>query len=224
MFSRLLLRRLQVAAFLLLLSGSCFAQVRWENQVWTSVQLQKKIIAKTRAELTLESRWNTDPLMAVRYFPNLGIQRKWSDYFTSVIHYRYITSNRGLGVRESSHRLMLDAIGSMKIKKYDFAFRLRAGREDEPGNTEGIVSLSEMVLRQKLSVKKKFFKQEFSFSVEQFETIRAGVAEFDQRRFVLGMESKLNKQHFLDFFVMYQDLIDTRRMNFGVGYIYKFKD
>jgi hypothetical protein len=60
--------------------------------------------------------------------------------------------------------------------------------------------------------------------VEQFETIRAGVAEFDQRRFVLGMESKLNKQHYLDFFVMYQDLIDTRRMNFGVGYIYKFKD
>lgn len=224
MLDSLVLRRLRFSALLILLAGVSTAQVRWENQVWTSVQLQKKIIAKTRAELTLESRWNTDPLMAVRYFPNLGIQRKWSDYFTTVFHYRYITSNKGLGVRESSHRLMLDAIGSMKIKKYDFAFRLRAGREDEPGTTEGIVSLSEMVLRQKLSVKKKFFKQEFSFSVEQFETIRAGVAEFDQRRFVLGMESKLNKQHYLDFFVMYQDLIDTRRMNFGVGYIYKFKD
>ncbi|MBP7166950.1 MAG: DUF2490 domain-containing protein [Bacteroidia bacterium] len=224
MFSCLSLRRLRVAALLLLLSGSSFAQVRWENQVWTSVQLQKKIIPKTRAELTLESRWNIDPLMAVRYFPNLGIQRKWSDNFSTVLHYRYITSNRGLGVRESSHRLMLDAIGSMKIKKYDFALRFRAGREDEPGNAEGIVSLSEMVLRQKLTVKKKFFKQEFSFSVEQFETLRAGVADFDQRRFVLGMESKLNKQHFLDFFVMYQDLVDTRRMNFGVGYIYKFKD
>lgn len=224
MLRSLVLRRLKISVLLLLLAGASSAQVRWENQVWTSVQLQKKIIAKTRADLTLESRWNTDPLMAVRYFPNLGVQRKWSDNFSTVIHYRYITSNRGLGVRESSHRLMLDAIGSMKIKKYDFAFRLRAGREDEPGNTEGLLSLSEMVLRQKLSVKKKFFKQEFSFSVEQFETIRAGIADFDQRRFVLGMESKLNKQHFLDFFIMYQDLIDTRRMNFGVGYIYKFKD
>ena len=224
MLRSLVLRRLKISVLLLLLAGASSAQVRWENQVWTSVQLQKKIIAKTRADLTLESRWNTDPLMAVRYFPNLGVQRKWSDNFSTVIHYRYITSNRGLGVRESSLRLMLDAIGSMKIKKYDFAFRLRAGREDEPGNTEGLLSLSEMVLRQKLSVKKKFFKQEFSFSLEQFETIRAGVADFDQRRFVLGMESKLNKQHFLDFFIMYQDLIDTRRMNFGVGYIHKFKD
>jgi len=201
-----------------------FAQVTWENQVWTSVQLQKKLFSKTKAELTFESRYNTDPLMIVRYFPNLALQRKWGDHFTSVVHYRYITSNKGLGVRESSHRLMLDAITGGSVKKTAIAFRLRAGREDEPGVNEGIFSLSEFVFRQKLSVKHKFFKQEFSLAIEQFETIRGNAVAFDQRRYILGVEVKISKQHFLDFFVMYQDLIDVRRVNFGVGYVYEFKD
>lgn len=219
-----LLRRLSITALLILLHSSLPAQVQWENQVWTSVQFQKKLIPRTRAELTLESRWNIDPLMAVRYFPNLGIQRKWSDLFTTVLHYRYITSNFGLGYRESSHRLMLDAIFSQKIKKTDISFRLRAGREDEPGNAEGIFGLSEFVFRQKLIVRHKFLGQEFSLGIEQFETIRSGTADFNQRRFTLGMETSINKQHSLDFFIMYQDLIETRRFNAGIGYVYKLDE
>ncbi|MFN8154056.1 MAG: DUF2490 domain-containing protein [Bacteroidia bacterium] len=197
------------------------AQVVWENQVWTSVQLEKKLIPKTKATLTLESRWNVDPLMAVRYFPNISVSRKWSDLFSTELHYRYITANKGLGYRESSHRLMLDALLSKKINKTDWGFRLRAGREDEAGNYEGIFGFSEFVLRQKLSVKHKFFKQEFSLSVEQFETFTHGTTVFDQRRFVAGMESKIASRQFLNFFVMYQDLIDTRRFNFGVGYTFE---
>lgn len=165
-----------------------------------------------------------DPLMAVRYFPNLAIQRKWADFFTTVVHYRYITSNFGLGYRESSHRLMLDAVFLQPVKKFDISLRLRAGREDEPGNTEGLFGFSEVVFRQKLIIRRKFFKQEFSLSAEQFETIRGGVAEFSQRRYVLGMSSSLSRQHGLDFFVMYQDLINTRRLNFGIGYVYKLDD
>jgi len=210
--------------FLLLFFSVSYAQVQWENQVWTSVQFQKKLIPRTRAELTLESRWNADPLMAVRYFPNLGIQRKWSDLFSTVLHYRYITTNRGLGYRESSHRLMLDAVLSGKVRKTDIGFRLRAGREDEPGTAEGILGFSEFVFRQKLFVRHKFLGQEFSLGIEQFETIRAGVAAFDQRRITFGMEAALTKQHSLDFFIMYQDLIDTRRFNFGIGYVYKLDE
>lgn len=212
---------------LLLLSAApsrSAAQVAWENQVWTSVQLQKKLLPKTRAELTLESRWNMDPLMAVRYFPNLAIQRKWTDFFTTVVHYRYITSNFGLGYREMSHRLMLDAVFSPPVKKFDISLRLRAGREDEPGNADGLFSFSEVVFRQKLIIRRKFLKQELSLSAEQFETIRGGVVGFSQRRYVLGMSSSLSRQHGLDFFVMYQDLINTRRLNFGVGYVYKLDD
>ncbi|MBL0097042.1 MAG: hypothetical protein IPP46_11605 [Bacteroidetes bacterium] len=67
--------------FLLLGPASVNAQVTRENQVWTSVQLQKKLFSKTKAELTFESRYNTAPLMIVRYFPNLAIQRKWGRSF-----------------------------------------------------------------------------------------------------------------------------------------------
>lgn len=104
-------------------------QVIWENQVWTSVSLEKKIINKTKAEITLESRWSLDPLMALRYFPNVALQRKWSDAFSTTLHYRYITSNKGLGSRESSHRLMLDAVLGHSFKKTDVALRFRAGKE-----------------------------------------------------------------------------------------------
>ena len=216
--------------FLIVLSLLCSfsligrAQIVWENQVWSSLELEKKILPKTKASLTLEARWNVDPLMAVRYFPNVSVSRKWSDLFATELHYRYITANKGLGFRESSHRLMLDANFSKKIKKTDWGFRLRVGREDEPGNYEGILGFSEMVVRQKLSVKRKVFKQEFSLSAEQFETFTHGTAVLDQRRFVLGMESRLHRQQYINFFVMYQDLIDTRRFNFGIGYLYKFDE
>ncbi len=200
------------------------AQVVWENQVWSSLEMEKKILPKTRASLTLEARWNTNPLMAVRYFPNVAVSRKWSDLFSTELHYRYITANKGLGYRESSHRLMLDATLSRKIKKFDWGFRLRAGREDEPGNYEGLFGFSEFVLRQKLSVKRKLFKQEFALSAEQFETFARGTTVFDQRRFVLGMESRLSQKQSINFFIMYQDLIDTRRFNFGIGYQFKFDE
>jgi len=217
------MRQFQYLVFcLLLVPMPSVSQVAWENQVWTSVQLEKKIISKTKAELTLESRWSIDPLMAVRYFPNLGIQTKWTDHITTVVHYRYITSNKGLGYQESSHRLMLDAVAGGSIKKTDIAFRLRAGREDEIGVNDGMFSLTQFVFRQKLSVKHKFFKQEFSFAFEQFETIRGEDVEFDQRRYTLGSELKINKRNYITLFVMYQDLISTRRLNFGTGYVYKF--
>lgn len=209
---------------LLICSLAGFSQVTWENQVWSSVELEKKILPKTEASLTLEARWNVDPLMAVRYFPNLAVSRKWTNLFSTQLHYRYITSNRGLGQRETSHRLMLDLLFSKKVNKFDWGFRLRAGREDEPGNYEGLFGFSQMVLRQKLSVKRKLFKQEFSLSAEQFETLANGNTVFDQRRFVLGMESRLTKKQSLNFFVMYQDLIDTRRFNFGIGYTFKFDE
>ena len=97
-----------VFLLLLCLSLPAAAQVTWENQIWSSVEMEKKILPKTRASLTLEARWNVDPLMAVRYFPNLAVSRKWSDLFSTELHYRYITANKGLGYHESSHRLMLD--------------------------------------------------------------------------------------------------------------------
>ncbi len=198
-----------------------FSQITRENQVWTSVQIEKKLFSKTRAELTLESRWNTNPVMAVRYFPNIAVQQKWHDYFTTTLHYRYIVSNKGLGVREASHRMMLDAITGFSEKKYSLSFRLRAGREDEPGVNEGIFTFSEFVLRQKLSVKRKVSKHELSVSVEQFETFRGNDVEYDQRRYTLGAEVKINKRNFLDFFVMYQDQIAVKRINIGAGYVYK---
>ncbi|MFN0187873.1 MAG: DUF2490 domain-containing protein [Bacteroidia bacterium] len=208
--------------FLIFFPVMGLSQVTWENQVWTAVSLEKKIINKTKAELTMESRWSLDPLMAVRYFPNVALQRRWTDAFFTTLHYRYITSNKGLGYRESSHRLMLDVVLGHTFKKTDVALRFRAGKEDEVGVNDDIFSFAQFVFRQKLSVKRKIVKQEFSFSIEQFETIIGEDILYDQRRYTLGSEHKINKRNYISFFVMYQDLISTRRMNFGTGYVFKF--
>jgi hypothetical protein len=200
------------------------AQVSWENQAWTSLQAEGKLLKRTTAAVTLETRWNTSPVMAVRYFSNLAVQQKFSSRFSAVVHYRYITSNRGMGYTETSHRIMMDAIASEKFRKTGLAFRLRVGREDEPGNNEGVLSFNEVVVRQKLTLKRKIWKQDFALSVEQFETIRAGDVEFDQRRYILSTDFKLFKRQYLNVFLMYQDLIAVRRLNIGVGYEYKFKD
>jgi hypothetical protein len=197
-------------------------QVTWENQVWTSLAAEKKIFNKTKAELTLESRWSVDPLMAVRYFPNIAIQRKWSDLFSTTIHYRYITSNRGLGFQESSQRLMFDAALGHTIKKTDVALRFRVGREDEIGVNDGAFSFTQFVFRQKLTVKHKVWKQVVAFSFEQFETIIGDEVLYDQRRYTIASEIKLNKRNYISLFVMYQDLVSTKRMNLGTGYIFKF--
>lgn len=216
--------RLRLLLFLIYLPFFTHAQVIWENQVWSSISAEKKLFSKVKAELTLEARWNTDPLMAVRYFPNIAIQQKWSDHFTTAFHYRYITNNRGLGFTESSHRLMLDAIVNGAVGKTDLSFRLRAGREDEPNINEGILTLSEFVLRQKFSIRHKILKQDITVSFEQFETIRGNDIQFTQQRYLLGNKVKLSKQHFLDFFLMYQNLIAVKRINLGIGYTYKFND
>lgn len=208
-----------------LITAPLAAQVTHENQVWTSLSVEAKAFKSTQATLTLESRWNTDPLMAVRYFPNLALSTRWTKWFSTTLHYRFITANFGLGKREQSHRIMLDATFKADLPKKFFAgIRFRTGREDEPGNTEGLFTMNELVLRQKVFVRRDFNRHEFTLSFEQFERLQAGEVEYYQQRLVISDEIKLSKKHYVNAFLMYQNLIDIRRINFGLGYTYRFRN
>jgi hypothetical protein len=209
----------------ILFSLPLFSQVTRENQVWTSISVEAKAFKRTHATLTLESRWNTNPLMAVRYFPNLALSTRWTQWFSTTVHYRFITSNFGLGKREQSHRLMLDATLKADLPKKFFAgIRFRTGREDEPGNTEGLFAMNELVLRQKIFVRRDFKRHELTLSFEQFERLQAGEVEYYQQRLVLSDEIKLSKKHNVNAFLMYQNLINIRRINFGLGYTFRFRN
>ena len=199
------------------------AQVTWENQAWTSLEVERKIDKSLAANLGYQIRWSLDAAMAVTWFPELSLKKKWNGNLNSIVHFRYLTRNDGLGQRTNSARIMLDGNLSGELGKTAIGFRLRVGREDEPESTEGLFSLQEVVIRQKLKLEREFFGQDFSISAEQFETIRAGKVSFDQRRFVVESDLKLSKRHYLNLFIMYQDLIDTRRINVGTGYRYRWK-
>lgn len=200
-----------------------WTQVNWENQAWTSLEVERKVNKSLTANLGYQVRWSLDAAMAVTWFPELSMKKKWNKNLNTIFHFRYLTRNEGLGQRTNSARIMLDGILGGELQKSKMSFRLRCGREDEPGSEGGLFSMQEVVIRQKLKLEREFFGQDFSISAEQFETIRAGKISFDQRRFVVESDLKLSKQHYLNLFIMYQDLIDTRRINVGTGYRYRWK-
>jgi len=202
---------------------SCPAQVVWENQAWTSLEVERKINKAVTASLGYQVRWSLDAAMAATWFPEFSLKNRWSKNINTVFHFRYLTRNEGLGQRTNSSRIMIDGIYGGELKKTKLSFRLRVGREDEPDLNEGLFSLQEIVVRQRVKVERELLGQDFSLSAEQFETIRAGEVIFDQRRFVLESDIKLSRLHYLNLFIMYQDLIDTRRVNIGTGYRYKWK-
>jgi len=215
--------RLLILVLLSIRVSSGWAQVTWENQAWTSLEVERKINKSLIANLGYQMRWSVDAGMAVTWFPEFSLKKKWNRNLNTIVHFRYLTRNEGLGQRTNSARIMLDGNVGGKLRKTGVGFRLREGREDETESTSGLFSLREVVIRQKLKLEREFFGQDFSISAEQFETIRAGKISFDQRRFVVESDLKLSKQHYLNLFIMYQDLIDTRRINVGTGYRYRWK-
>ncbi len=199
------------------------AQVRHEYQSWWTIGCEKKLNERWTGALKLEARLDMDAGMFVNDFVNLSFKRKWSEPFSTEFHYRYSIRNRGGGLLINTHRFMADVNYRIAIQKTDVVFRLRYGREDEPMKSEGFFSFDEHVIRQKIGVKRKFGKVDWTFSAEQFETLDLIGLDFDQFRLVLNAGYRINKRHELDVFVMRQDQINTVRYNFGAGYTYRIK-
>lgn len=217
------IRRAVLLFFLWVLVFPVEGQVRREYQSWWTIGCEKKINERWTAALKVESRIDMDAAMFVNDFANLSFKRKWTDAFSTEFHYRYSIRNQGRGNYYDAHRLMADFNYRLEMGKTDMIFRLRYGREDEPSSSEGFFTFDENVLRQKIGLKRKFGKIDWTISAEQFETIGIQGVDFDQFRLVLNAGYRISKRHELDLFLMYQDLVNTVRTNFGAAYTYKLK-
>lgn len=198
-------------------------QVRREYQSWWTFGCEKKLNERWTGAFKLEARVDMDAAMFVNDFANLSFKRKWSDAFTTEFHYRYSIRNRGRGDYYDAHRLMADFNYRIEIGKTDMIFRLRFGREDEPSSAEGFFTFNENVIRQKIGLKRKFGKIDWTISAEQFETVGIQGVDFNQLRLVLNAGYRISKRQEVDLFLMYQNLVNTVRTNFGVAYTYKIK-
>lgn len=199
------------------------AQVRNEYQSWWTIGCEKKLSERWTGAFKLEARFDLDAGMFVNDFANLSFKRKWSNALSTEFHYRYSVRNRGGGLFINSHRFMADVNYRIPIQKTDLVFRLRYGREDESMKSEGFFSFDENVVRQKIGLKRKIWKVDWTISAEQFETFSQRGIEFDQFRLVLNADYRINKRNEVDVFLMLQDQISTVRYNFGAGYTYRFK-
>lgn len=217
--------RVLVVLLYLALAGvqSSKGQVRNEYQSWWTLGFDKKLSERWTGLLKLEARLDMDAGMFVNDFANLSFRRKWTEAFSTEFHYRYSVRNRGRGFLVDSHRFMADFNYRIPIRKTDLLFRLRYGREDELMESEGFFSFGENVIRQKIGLKRKIGKLDWTISAEQFETVGLNGVDFDQVRFVLNADYKISKRQELDVFLMLQDQVSKVRYNFGVGYTYRFK-
>jgi hypothetical protein len=206
-------------------AGALHGQTYSQGQYWCSITAEGNLPGPYKAALQVESRTDLSERMLVNLFANLSVQREWSDYISTELHYRVMVRDPGTDA-EKAQRLMLDLTGVKPIGKTTVSLRFRLGQEDEAGaDADGFfVSGGTAVFRQKLSVKRDIGRAQLSLSVEQFETINRSGFNPDQLRVVLGSEFKVSKRQRISVFLMSQHLASgTNRLNFGTGYTYRFK-
>lgn len=204
---------------LLLVSASARSQVEYESQLWTSAEFSYNFKGPWAISFTPEVRFRTSPFMARTIFPDIAVEYKFSKKFSTAFHYRYETTNEGLGNYYYNHSVLADAAYKLKFEKFGLGFRLRTGTVESEDPDPGLLYWESWEVRERLRFNYELpGKKEVFCTAEFFQLPVEGWNKLQQTRFVAGIEWNINKRHKIETGLMFQNRPALKRFNPTISY------
>jgi hypothetical protein len=227
----MLRRAVRYCGFLVLYLGvfHCYSlkSQNQDAQVWTSVNLEAKIVKKLTANVAQEVRFNENVTEVGTIYTDLGLEYKLNKHFQVSINYRFVEKRRTDDYYSFRQRIYIDLKYDEKIKPFQIQFRSRI--QDEVSDIERAADggIPEYYLRNKLTLKLDKWKKLTPFvSVELFSPLEDEYKGlFDNIRSSAGIDYDLSKHHKVELFYMIQQELNVSQPEtdfvLGVGYGFK---
>ena len=212
---------------LLILWGSVLKGQVKDAGLWTSVNLEVKLVKKLSLSLSEELRFNENITELGAAFTDAGLSYKLNKHFQFGANYRFIQRRKVEDYYSLRHRFYLDAKYSHKLKPFEVSLRTRfqdqlvdLGRAPDGGTPV-------YYLRNKLSASVNTKKAYTPYvSLELFSPLNyPREVAFDGIRTAAGVEYEFTKHHKVDAFYLIQKELNVERQVtdfvIGLGYYYK---
>ena len=164
--------------------------------LWTSVNVEKKIISRLTVSLTEELRFNENISELGTAFTEIGADYKFNKFVSFGASYRFIQKRRVDDFYSLRHRYNMDLSLKYKIKKIGITLRERFQTQYSDVNTSENGKVPERYLRNKLTLKYDLDKKYMPFiSAELFYQLSNPRGnEFDNVRYAAGFDYEINKR------------------------------
>ena len=194
-----------------------------------SVDVTKKIVKKLNVSFEEEYRSRSDFSVTDRFSHALDLSYKPFKFLKVGGAYNLINFNHEKRGWEIRHRYYFYTTGSLDAGRFTFSLRERFQSTLRQGVEQTATRANpKLYLRSRLKVDYNIRKCKFDpfASVEIFNTLNDPQKnKIDQWRGIAGVDYKLKKNHFLQFYYRYTNYADEETMDkhlFGVGYSFKF--
>ena len=195
--------------------------------LWTSVNLEAKLVKKLSFNISEELRFNENVTELGAAFTDAGFSYKLNKHFQFAVNYRFIQRRRMDNYYSYRHRFYADIKYSHKLKPFELSFRTRFQDQISDIGRASDGGIPEYYLRNKLSLKwdtKKAYSP--YISIELFSPLNyPRLNAFDAMRTTAGVEYEFSKHHKIDVYYMIQKVVNVSKPEtdfiVGLGYFYK---
>jgi hypothetical protein len=165
--------------------------------LWTSIELEKKIIKNLELDFGLANRMQNNITQRDESFIDMGVSYRYS-LFAAGFGYRFTNNFRFGRNDEYSHRLFCQLRFRPEWNRFRFDYRLRYQSQYFSLLTSETGNIPDTFIRNRLKISYNIRKSDFSpsFSYEYFYRLKqSDPSEFQRKRLTLGMDYNINKSN-----------------------------
>jgi len=213
--------------FVILVGFSAFGQSK-DAQLWTSINLDKKINRAFSLSLSEEIRFTDNISEIGTQFTDLGITWKLHKNWRLSGNYRFTNKRRLDDSYSKRHRYYFDLVYRKKFDKLNLSLRTRFQSQYADVNSSETGKIPEYYSRNKISLKYEINKKYTPYLTTELFTPLFTTEGFylDNVRYSAGIEYSFNKRSSLDLFYMIQQEYNKSRPEtdfvIGLGYNHSF--
>jgi len=215
--------------FLLLMTANNVMGQEQDMELWTSVELEKKVSKKVRISLEEELRFNDNISRFNKFYSNLGLSYRINKFVRVGCNYRFEQKKQPENYYSTRHRLSAELILRYKVNRFRISCRNRYQQKyaDINSSDDGLIprSYTRSRIQVEYNIRKNpltpYISYEFYYKVNNVED-----NEIDTNRYTAGLEYPLNKRNDLDIFFRIAEQVNVNKpvtsSIIGVSYSFSF--
>ncbi|HEX4947503.1 MAG TPA: DUF2490 domain-containing protein [Blastocatellia bacterium] len=193
---------------------------RADNQIWNETQLLVPVSKRVELNFLQFARGGNNVSFRTDTRTGLGILIKLNKYYSIQPTYVYQYAHPGEGRKAFSHRLYVDNLIKIPVKKVNLANRIRFERIVRHGR----VDLWNLRFRPGIEIPLKFGEHSMSLYANNEIFYDTFYRAWTRNRFIVGISKKINSNFTIDTFYQHQNDGFARPGNLKVfGTTFKFK-
>lgn len=193
---------------------------RSDNQVWNETQILAPVSKRVELNFLQFARGGNNVSLRTDTRTGLGILIKINKYYSIQPTYVYQYAHPGEGRKAFSHRLYVDNLIKIPVKKVNLANRIRFERIVRHGR----VDLWNLRFRPGIEIPLKFGEHSMTLYANNEIFYDTFYRAWTRNRFIVGISKKINSNFTIDTFYQHQNDAFARPGNLKVfGTTFKFK-